>query len=209
MESDRTVADFLEVLGSSAPTPGGGAASALTGALAAALSEMVAQLTAGRPKFAAVEGRVRAIIEETRGLRAELLRLAAEDERAYAGVAAAYRQPKATDEERAAQESAIQAALVGAMRPPLVMMERGLEGLALAGEIAAIGNSTVASDAGCAAILGEAAVRAAGLNVLANVVLLRDQAEAARVRAYVTELEASAAELRGAAMATVHSRMGL
>jgi formiminotetrahydrofolate cyclodeaminase len=203
-----TLESFLEALGSSAPTPGGGAASALAAALAAALAEMVAQLTSGRPKFQAVDEPARAILARTRELRAALLRLMQEDEQAYAAVAAAYRLPKGSDAERSPRDTAIQAALAGAMQPPLAIMEHGCEVLQLAAEIAEIGNPTVASDAGCAALLGEAAVKAAALNVLANVVALRDGERQAAAHAQIDALEARAADLRARAMAAVRTRMG-
>jgi formiminotetrahydrofolate cyclodeaminase len=85
----------------------------------------------------------------------------------------------------------------------------GCEALRLAGEIAEIGNPSVASDAGCATLLGEAAVRAAGLNVLANVVLLRDKQIASEARERVTSLETQATELRDQALATVRAKMKL
>lgn len=209
MADDTTVAMFLESLGSSAPAPGGGAASALTGALAAALAEMVAQLTAGRPKFADVEGRVREIIVDLRAARASLLLLMGDDERAFQGVSAAYKLPKTDEGERAVRDAAIQYALREAMRPPLDVMDRACDVLTLAEEIARIGNATVASDAGCAAIIGEAAVRSAALNVLANVVLLRDAAIVVDARQRVAEYEKRAAELCQRTMTTVRSRMGL
>lgn len=208
MTEQRTLAVFLEALGSSAPAPGGGAATALVGAVAAALAEMVAQLTAGKPKFASVEAAMRATISQARTAREELLALVAEDEAAFASVAAAYRRPKATDEEKARREDAIQDALAYAMRPPLRMMESICDVLALASEVAASGNPTVVSDAGCAALFGEAAVRAAALNVLANVVLLRDDVIASEARATVMRLEEQAQALRERTMAAVHARMG-
>ncbi len=104
---------------------------------------------------------------------------------------------------------AIQAALAGAMEPPMRIMERACDALDLAGEVAASGNVSVVSDAGCAALLGEAAVRAAGLNVLANVVLLSDERKASDARAEVTRLEERAEAVRERTMAAVHSRMGL
>jgi formiminotetrahydrofolate cyclodeaminase len=207
MSETRSLEQFLDALGSSAPTPGGGAASALVGALAAALAEMVAQLTVGRPKYAAVEERAQTVLRETQRLRKELLTLVDEDARAYGGVAAAYALPKTSADERRTRDEAIQAALVAAMRPPLQIMELGGDVLRLAEEIAEIGNTTVASDAGCAALLGEAAVRAAGLNVLANVVLLRDEQVAGMARERVAALEAQATQLREQAMATVRSKM--
>ena len=206
---DTTLTRYLESLGSSAPTPGGGAASALAGALAAALAEMVAQLTVGRPKYAAVDTRVREIIAQLRELRARLLGLMADDERAFTGVSAAYKLPKASDDERTARDTAIQAALLEAMRPPLAVMTAACDALALAEEIARTGNGTVASDAGCAAILGEAAVRSAALNVLANVVLLHDEQAADDARKQVADLEARAADLQRRTLATVRERMGL
>jgi formiminotetrahydrofolate cyclodeaminase len=81
--------------------------------------------------------------------------------------------------------------------------------LALAEEIARIGNATVASDAGCAALIGEAAVRSAALNVLANVVLLRDEVAAQDGRQNVAYCELRAAQLARQTMATVRQRMGL
>lgn len=209
MPDERTLEGFLEALGSSAPAPGGGAASAVAGALAAALAEMVGQLTVGRPKFAAVEEPMQRLIEQVRQARTELLALVAADERAYAAVAAAYKLPRATDVEKAAREVAIQGALRQAMEPPLAIMWHTCDVLALAEEAAASGNPTVASDAGCAALLGQAAVRAAGLNVLANVVLLKDEAAAAEARAAVTRHEEQAESLRDRTLAAVHVRMGV
>ena len=208
VSDERGIADFLEALGSSAPAPGGGAASALAGALAAALAEMVAQLTVGRPKYQSVDASMRALIARARAARADLLAAMDDDERAYGAVAAAYKLPKGGDEERAARDAAIQDALYGAMRPPLRVMERACAVLELAEEAASAGNPSVASDAGCAALIGEAAVRAAALNVLANVALLRDEDEAERARLEVARLEERAAALREHTMAAVHTRLG-
>jgi formiminotetrahydrofolate cyclodeaminase len=209
MADDTTLSAFLESLGSSAPAPGGGAASALAGALAAALAEMVAQLTAGRPKYAAVDERVREVITQLQLARTHLVELMEDDERAFQSVSAAYRLPKTSDEERDSREAAIQLALGAAMQPPLAVMSTACDVLAQAEEIARIGNGTVVSDAGCAAILGEAAVRSAALNVLANVVLLHDQAAADDARQQVVDCEARALGLAQQTMGTVRQRMGL
>lgn len=209
MADDTTLSAFLESLGSSAPAPGGGAASALAGALAAALAEMVAQLTAGRPKYAAVDEQVRVVIAHLQTARARLVQLMADDERAFQAVSAAYKLPKADEAERASREAAIQRALGAAMQPPLAVMSTVCDVLALAEEIARIGNGTVVSDAGCAAILGEAAVRAAALNVHANVVLLHDTAVAEQARQQVADVEARALALCQQTMETVRQRMGL
>lgn len=207
MNEPRTLQDFLESLGSSAPAPGGGAASALTGAIAAALAEMVAQLTVGKPKYSTVDAQMRAGIEQLRRARSELLALLSDDEAAFAAVSSAYRLPKTSAEQVATREAAIQSALRLAMQPPLAMMRRVCDALELASEMAASGNGTVVSDAGCSALLGEAAVRSAGLNVLANVVLLQDAAVANEARATVEQLEERAQALRERTMAAVNARM--
>jgi formiminotetrahydrofolate cyclodeaminase len=205
--SETSVHDFVAALASSAPTPGGGAASALAGALGAALAEMVGQLTVGRAKYRDVEPQVRTMLDQLGAYRAELLRLVDEDAAAYRQVAAAYALPRASDDERAARDAAIQTALVMAMQPPRRIAIVAVDVLRLAGEIAAIGNPSVASDAGCAAVLAEAAVRCAGLNVLANVVLLRDRDAGNAARAELAALEAEAGALRDRGLATVRERM--
>ncbi len=209
MASDQSIASFVEALGSSAPAPGGGAASALAGALAAALAEMVARFTVGREKYRNVEERAAAVLNQAEEARATLLALAADDERAFQEVSAAYHLPRATAEERATREDAIQAALASAMQPPLRAVRAACAVVELAAEIAAIGNGTVISDAGCAALLGEAAARAAALNVLANATLLRDTTLADATRAEVRALLEKAEALRNQAHATTLRRMGV
>jgi formiminotetrahydrofolate cyclodeaminase len=203
----ESVSQFLEALGSAAPTPGGGAASAMVGATAAALCEMVAHFTVGRQAYAAVEGRMTIVIQEAGRLRGQLLALAEEDERGYAAVTAAYRQPKSTAEEQAARAAAVQAALATAMRAPLQMMERTCAALELAVEVAESGNVRLASDAGCAALLGEAAVRAAGLNVLANVVLMPESPVAADARRRVSHYTGLASRSRERVMRLVDPQL--
>lgn len=209
MAQESTLRAFTAALGSGAPTPGGGAAAALAGALAAALAEMVGQLTTGRARFADVEVQVRSLLERARQTRERLLTLVDEDAQAYAVVAEAYRLPKADASERAERASAIQVALAAAMQPPWATMEAACDAIALAEELAAIGNPTVASDAGCAALMGEAAVRCGALNVLANVALLTDVTAASAARDRIGQLEARAAALRQRAMTTVYQRMGV
>ena len=206
MAGERNVAEFLDALASDAPAPGGGAAAALAGALAAACAEMVGRFTVGRPRFAAVEQQTRAAVERLATLRVELLAQMAADERAFAAVSAAYKLPKATDEQRGARDAAIPAALIAAMRPPLAVMRASCDVLERAVELATSGNPTVASDAACAAILGEAAVRAAALNVRANTALLGSRPDAAQAEREAAALEVRAALLRDRTLAAVDER---
>lgn len=206
MADELGIVGFLDALASDAPAPGGGAAAALAAALAAACAEMVGRFTIGRPRFAAVEERTRAEVERLTALRAELLAQMAADERAFAAVSTAYKLPKSSAVERAARQAAIQAALIAAMAPPLEVMRRGSDILAIAAEVAAAGNPSVVSDAACAAILGEAAVRAAALNVRANTALLGDSPAAAEAEHEAASLEMRAAALRDQTLAAATAR---
>lgn len=117
MDGETEMGAFVEALGSSAPTPGGGAASALVGALGAALAEMVARFTVGRKNYLAVEPQASDILQRTVAARTALMALVAEDEQAFQVVAAAYQRPKSSDDKKREREAAIQAALLVAMRP--------------------------------------------------------------------------------------------
>ena len=209
MDDQPSVSAFAEALGSSAPTPGGGAAAALGGALAAALAEMVARFTVGRNAYRAVEPQARAIVQRAEQARVALLALIAADERAFQAVSAAYRLPKTSDVERQTRDAAIQAALTVAMQPPLETLQLALIVVTLARDIALIGNATVLSDAACAATLGEAAARSAALNVLANVALLHDAQTGAQALNESRTVCAEAASLRDETLATVYQRMGV
>jgi formiminotetrahydrofolate cyclodeaminase len=206
--NEQSVSAFVGALASAAPAPGGGAASALAGALAAALAEMVGQLTVGRPRYQAAEPQARDLLAQLSAARAALLRLMDEDAAAYQQVAAAYALPRATDEDREARARAIQAALLDAMEPPRAIATAALECLRAATALAVIGNPSVISDAGCAAILADAALRSAHLNVLANVVLLRDNPAGAAARAECGVREAAAAPLLAQVMMAVRQRLG-
>lgn len=207
--TSQRVGAFVAALGSSAPAPGGGAASALVGALAAALAEMVARFTVGRAKYRAVEPQAQDILQRAEGARVALLALVEADARAFQAVSAAYALPRASDDERQARAVAIQAALGQAMQPPLETLRHSLAVLALAREIAEIGNATVLSDAACAATIGEAAVRAAALNVLANVALMVDDATTTAALAEARAACAEAARLSQQTLSVVYQRMNV
>lgn len=198
---------FVEALGSAAPAPGGGAAAALAGALGAALAEMVAHFTLGRARYADVEPEARQVLAGAERLRQALFSLIDDDAAAFERVSAAYRLPKATDAERATRHDAIQHALREAMQPPLRVMRQGVDTLALAEQIARIGNATLVSDAGCAALLAEAAVRAGALNVRANLGALDDADLVRATNDELGDLQSRAAARCAATLATVTTRM--
>lgn len=207
MTDEMSVDTFVAALGSGAPTPGGGAASALVGALAAALAEMVARFTVGRKNYVAVEAQAQQIIQQAEQARLALLGLVAADEQAFQQVSDAYTLAKTTDEERAKRNSAIQVALRAAMEPPTQALALAASVVSLAYDVASIGNATVLSDAACAAIVGESAARAAAINILANVALLTDATVGEQALSAARDTLAVAVRQRDETLAVVYRRM--
>ncbi|MDI6709670.1 MAG: cyclodeaminase/cyclohydrolase family protein [Thermoanaerobacterales bacterium] len=191
--SHWTLQDFLARAASREATPGGGSVAALAGALAAAMAAMVANLTVGRPRYAAVESECREAIAQAENRRAVLQRLIDEDVRAFEALMAAYRMPQDGPEQQVQRGKAIQEALGDAIRIPLETARAALDVLRLARRLAEIGNANAVSDAGVAACLAEAAVAAALRNVDIN---LRGLADGARAATLVAEREALAEEAR-------------
>ena len=122
---------FLTELSSGAPVPGGGGASALGGALGAALGQMVANLTAGKKKYAQWEADIQDYLKRLEDLKVRFLRLAEEDEEVFAPLAEAYRLPAGTEEERRHKETVMEERLLNASLVPLKLMETAVETLSL------------------------------------------------------------------------------
>ncbi|HEX2424905.1 MAG TPA: cyclodeaminase/cyclohydrolase family protein [Actinomycetota bacterium] len=172
---NRRIAEFLETLGSDSPTPGGGAAAAVTGASGAALIAMVANLTIDKAGYEEAWDRMREILPVVGAGRDELLELADRDAAAFDEVMAAFRMPKETDDEKAARRRAIQLAFEGAASVPLRVAERAAQMIDLGREAVTLGNDNAASDGLSAAYLLYAAVECAAANVLINAASLKDE----------------------------------
>ena len=183
-----TLADFTRELSGNAPVPGGGGAAALCGALAAALSSMVASLTVGKKKYEAVREDLDALIRDAGRLREEFLSLIDEDAEAFKPLAAAYRLPHGTEEEKAARRNEMEQALRRAAESPLRILEKIREAMALVREAAGKGSVIAVSDAGCSAAILEAAARSAALNVTVNTRLMEDQKTAGQLERRAQEI---------------------
>lgn len=166
--------NFLTSLASAAPTPGGGGAAAMAGALAAALASMVGNLTVGKERFAAQEAEVKELLSQAEAARSELLQLAEDDAKVFDSFMACYRLPKATDEEKAARTQAIRMAAKRAAAVPLAIARKALLTLQLADRLVAVGNPGVITDGACSALLARAALRCADYNVRINLQLTKD-----------------------------------
>lgn len=171
---DKSIQGFLEELAGSSATPGGGSAAALAGAMGAALVSMVCRLTIGKKRFADVENEMRGALEEAEALRARLTDLAEADTRAFDHVMGAYRLPKETQEEQVTRQAAIQAALRGATQVPLETARACASVVKLAAQVIARINPNALSDAGAAALLAEAGLKGAQLNVAINLADIHD-----------------------------------
>ncbi|MCL5265762.1 MAG: cyclodeaminase/cyclohydrolase family protein [Chloroflexi bacterium] len=174
MYVNNPMGQFLDDLASSAPAPGGGSVAALSGALGAALISMVCNLTIGKEKYKDVEADVQAILERSEVLRRELMDLLEADTQLYGKVIAAYRQPKNTEEEKAARLQAIDAALKEACGVPMQIAKRCAELVELCVPAAAKGNVGAISDIGVAVLMAEAGLVSAKLNVDINLGSIKD-----------------------------------
>jgi formiminotetrahydrofolate cyclodeaminase len=202
------VQELADQLASAAPVPGGGSAAALSGALAAALVGMVAELTLGRPEYERHADAVVKARDQAAALRDQLLKLADLDAAAYDAVMQSRRMPKETDAEKAARASRLKAAMVDAAAIPLRTARVARDVLDLAVRIAPVGNRNAVSDAGVAALLASAAVRGAVLNVRINLPYLPANEPLRRdALKEIAELEAAAMQRQDEAMASVEMQL--
>lgn len=183
---------FIEELASAAPTPGGGAACAYVGVLATCLTSMVGNLTVGKERYKSVEEEARQSLAQLEEIRERLANLVRADEEAFAPLAAAYRMPRGTDEERALREAAVQEALYGASEVPLEVMETILEALGVAKFFAYNGNRSALSDIGAAATFARAAAHGVRMTVVANISSMKDKR---RARIYKQRMDSLLADI--------------
>lgn len=188
--SSATPTDFLAAISSSDPVPGGGSVSAYAGALAAALVRMVAGLTVGKKKYAAVEPEMTVVAASADSVAHSLSELVDRDADAYAAVSAAYKLPKDSPE----RSEQITNALLGAAEVPLETARLCAQAAELAATVAAKGNSNAVTDAGVAALLASAGCKGAAYNVRINVGSLSDRSLGAHLEAEANELVTIAAK---------------
>ncbi len=183
MDLDR----YLDALASSAPTPGGGSAAAIVGALGAALVAMVARITLEAPRLSGVHADASTIASEADALRREFDAARPADESAYAAVVAAQALPRGTDAEKALRTERLQASLAHAADVPLNAAELSARAMHLAARAAALENRHLMSDVECAVAFFRAAFEASAANVRVNHAFLKSDeliaAQAARLNA--------------------------
>ena len=177
--------EFVEVLASKAPVPGGGGASALVGAVGTALGNMVGSLTVGKKKYADVEEEMWELKGKADALQKELLALIERDAEVFEPLSKAYGKPRETEEEKAEKARVMEIVLKDACSVPMEIMEKCCEALDLIKEFAAKGSALAISDAGVGAVFCKAALQGASLNVYINTKSMKN-------REYAEELNTKA-----------------
>jgi formiminotetrahydrofolate cyclodeaminase len=167
--------EFVEILASKEPVPGGGGASALVGALGMALGNMVGSLTVGKKKYADVQDDIVALKAKADAIQEDLVALMQRDAEVFKPLSKAYGMPSGTEDERAAKDRVMAEALRECCAVPLEIMKKCCEAIDLHKEFAAKGAAIAISDAGCGVICCKAALQAASLNVFINTKSMADR----------------------------------
>ncbi len=201
--------NFLDALASASPAPGGGSAAAYAGAMGAGLVAMVAGLTLGKKKYAAVEARMREILSEAEAVRARLSAAVSEDAAAFEAVMMAFRLPKDTVELEQLRLGEIERATLNAAQVPLQAARLAIRVIELAGEVIHSGNLNAISDGASGAAMARAALTAAGTNVRININSLVDKSAGTPLLVELRELETRAALLETQIRQALEVRAGL
>jgi len=179
---DLSLRAFSDALASDRPVPGGGSAAAYAGTLGAALAAMVGRISEKKTEDATIAE----LVSVVENLRADFLRLVDDDSAVFTTVSEAMGMPKTTDEEKAARRERLQAALLAASRVPLEVAKTGRRLLDACERGLETATPATISDLGVGALMAEAAIRGAALNVMINLASIRD---AGQVKALSEDLD--------------------
>ena len=205
--SEMPCNEYVEVLASKAPVPGGGGACALAGAIGTALGNMVGSLTVGKKKYACVEEEMYRLKAKCSSLQEELLALSERDAEVFEPLSRAYALPHETEEEKAEKEKVMESALREACTVPLEIMDKCADALKLMRIFADKGSALALSDAGVGAAFCKAAIQGASLNVFINTKAMKDRAFADRINARAGEILEQSLPLADAVFADVLGRL--
>jgi formiminotetrahydrofolate cyclodeaminase len=207
MITQRSIDEFLDRLASADPTPGGGSAAAIMGAMGAALVSMVCNVSIGKKGYESAEPEFRAVLAKSEALRHRLAGMVAEDVAAFDGLMAAYKLPKTSEDDKARRADAIQASLHRATEVPLECARACAEVIELARRAADHGYRHVISDAGVGVAAADAALRSAALNVIINAPSLKDRRFADQAVEEVDRLAQSSSAASARVYAAVRSKL--
>lgn len=194
MIEKRTIEEWTEALASKAPVPGGGGASALGGALGAALGQMVANLTVGKKRYAEVEEEMQQSLVRLKTLQEELLALADQDAEVFAPLAEAYGMPTETEDQKAEKARVMEERLLAASLVPMEMMEKAFAVLDILEELEKKGSRMAISDVGVAVQFARSALLGAVMNVYINTKSMKNREKARELNERAGDLIAAGTE---------------
>lgn len=183
MTGEQTIFDYLEVLSSKAPVPGGGGASALGGALGVALGQMVCNLTVGKKRYVQVEEEIRQHLSALLEIQKALVILADRDAEVFAPLAAAYGMPGETESQREEKDRVMEVNLMAATLVPLEIMEQSVEVINILEELEKKGSRMAISDVGVAVQFARTALTGAVMNVYINTKSMKNREKAEELNA--------------------------
>ncbi len=192
---DFNLREFANELSMDSPAPGGGSTAALCGALSAALSSMVSNLTVGKKGYEDVQKDVKKFAVTAQSLKDEFLRAVDLDTMAFNKVMDAFKMPKKTDEQKEEQARAVEEASQEATLVPMGVLEKSIEALKLAKEVALKGNKNSLSDAGVAGLTARAAAEGAYYNIKINLPGLKDTGFKSKIKKQATAFVKNAVQL--------------
>ncbi len=205
--STKPCDEFVAVLATKAPVPGGGGASALVGAVGTALGNMVGSLTVGKKKYADVEAEIIALQAECDQLQKELLHLIERDAEVFEPLSKAYGLPKTTEEEKEKKAKIMEAALKEACSVPMQIMEKCCEAIDVIEVFAQKGSVIAISDAGVGAAFLKAALEGASLNVYINTKAMADRDYAGQLNEKADKMLLEYTKKAAAVFETVKNRL--
>ena len=208
MVKDTSLELFLDDLASRNPTPSGGSAAAVMGAMGAALVSMVCNLTIGRTQYRDFEEELKSVLTKAEELRRDLIKMIEEDMQAFDGVMRAYRMPRLTKDETATRAQVIQTALKTATLVPMRCCRACREVIILGRVVGDKGNRNVVSDAGVATVAAYAALRSAALNVFTNAKVITDRIFAEKQLVELEQLLSEADTATEASYELVKKKLG-
>jgi len=188
MFRDKSIEEFIEVLSSKEPVPGGGGASALAGTMGTALARMVGNLTLGKKKYADVQEDISALQHKALILTEELMDLIDKDAEVFLPLSKAYYLPGATLEEREYKDRVMEEALNIACSVPVMIMEKSYQMLLLLGEYADKGLKIAISDVAVSSVMLRAAISGASVNVYINTKIMKDRNKAEGLNSHCDDL---------------------
>jgi len=192
---DYNLREFANELSVDSPAPGGGSTAALCGALSASLSSMVSNLTVGKKEYENVQKDVKEIAVKAQSLKDEFLRAVDLDTMAFNKLMEAYRLPKKTEKQKQERDQAVEDAVKEATMVPFGVLEKSIDALNLAREIALKGNKNSLSDAGVAGLTAQVAAEGAYYNIKINLPNLQDSEFKSKIKKQASSLKRKAVKL--------------